>query len=69
MAARWRTALEERRDDRMEKGEAEAGARSLESGADLHGCLLLWGRGGEVQDFNPRSGRPEEEQNFELSAA
>ena len=62
---RWRTALEKRRDD-QEEGEADAGARSLiEGGADLLGCLLSGGRGlGEVQDFNPRSGKPEEEQNF-----
>ena len=36
-----------------------------ESGADLYGCLLSEVRGlGEVQDFNPRSGKPEEEQIF-----
>ena len=47
------------------EGEAVAGARSLESGADLHGCLLSEVRGlGEVQDFNPRSGKPEEDQIF-----
>ena len=40
----------------------------LEGGADLDGCLLSRGRGlGEVQDFDPCSGKPEEVQNFKNS--